>query len=115
MNEELKKEAQKTEERLQFKVIQSGMTHFTAPLDWYDLAGIPGSIRVIVPYIGEKDIKGTKIFEGDIVEFSPVGSTGVVKGIVKWHDKGWVYEHEGSALTPFGSVRIVGNIYEPRT
>ena len=67
-------------------------------------------------FTGQKDINNKEVFEGDIVEFNPIGSTGCETGkvvkfqrtfVIQISEKPFKYYNFDSV---FGRVKIVKNI-----
>lgn len=75
--------------------------------------------EVVMQFTGLLDSKGKEIYESDIVEMNPIGSTGVRTGIVIWMNDGWFISDETDRdlekrlwEDSFGLLKVIGNVYE---
>ena len=69
-------------------------------------------------YTGLKDKNGKEIYESDKIEFNPIGSEQVLRGVIEWLNDGWIINEDIDNAKfklysdVFGKPEIIGNIYE---
>ena len=66
----------------------------------------PKGIKLL-QYVQAKDIKGKKIFEGDIIQSEKHGTKYIVRDLIEFQI--WCYSN---SIDTYLSYKIIGNIYE---
>jgi len=97
--------------------IEQAFVHYdNTPLN--DDKWIPKDCLELMQYTGLKDKNGKEIYESDKIEFNPIGSEQVLRGVIEWLNDGWIINEDIDNAKfklysdVFGKPEIIGNIYE---